>query len=117
MPHIERTDQGEQYVLPGAERRTAPGLPYAAEADGQLTLHFYAPPDKSERRPRPTPARALSSAPLATPMAAPMTATPLPVAPLPANQAAPAAPAATEATPQSLFGRRLAHFPRVFEQP
>ncbi|KAA0596615.1 hypothetical protein J2848_002295 [Azospirillum lipoferum] len=105
MPHIERTDQGEQYVLPGAERRTAPGLPYAAEADGQLTLHFYAPPDKSERRPRPTSARALPS----TPIAAPMTA-----APLPANQTA---PAVAEATPQSLFGRRLAHFPRVFEQP
>jgi hypothetical protein len=110
MPHIERTEQGEQYVLPGAERRTAPGLPYAAEADGQLTLHFYAPPDKSERRPRPTSARALSS----TPLAAPMTATPLPVAPMPANQAA---PAVAEATPQSLFGRRLAHFPQVFEQP
>ena len=112
MPHIERTDQGEQYVFPGTERRTVPGLPYAAEADGQLTLHFYAPPDKSERRPRPTSARALSS-------------TPLPVTALPANAAmapamAPAmaqASAATDSAPQSLFGRRLAHFPRVFEQP
>ncbi|PGH57919.1 hypothetical protein CRT60_08100 [Azospirillum palustre] len=101
MPHIERTDQGEQYVLPGAERRTVPGLPYAAEADGQLTLHFYAPPEKTERRTRPASARALS-------------ATPLPMAPLPANQAE---PAAADAAPQSLFGRRLAHFPRVFEQP
>jgi len=106
MPHIERTDQGEQYVLPGAERRTVPGLPYAAEADGQLTLHFYAPPDKSERRPRPTSARALSSTALSAPS--------LPMAPLPANQAA---PAVADTTPQSLFGRRLAHFPRVFEQP
>jgi hypothetical protein len=101
MPHIERTDQGEQYVLPGTERRTVPGLPYAAEADGQLTLHFYAPPEKTERRPRPTSARALSS-------------TPLPMAPLAANQAE---PVVADATPQSLFGRRLAHFPRVFEQP
>ncbi|MBP2305614.1 hypothetical protein GBZ48_35725 [Azospirillum melinis] len=101
MPHIERTDQGEQYVLPGAERRTVPGLPYAAEADGQLTLHFYAPPEKTERRSRPTSARALSS-------------TPLPMAPLPAGQAE---PVVADATPQSLFGRRLAHFPRVFEQP
>jgi hypothetical protein len=109
MPHIERTDQGEQYVFPGTERRTVPGLPYAAEADGQLTLHFYAPPDKSERRQRPTSARALSS-------------TPLPVTALRANAAmAPAmaqtAPAVGDAAPQSLFGRRLAHFPRVFEQP
>ncbi|WP_042703438.1 hypothetical protein [Azospirillum sp. B506] len=101
MPHIERTDQGEQYVLPGTERRTVPGLPYAAEADGQLTLHFYAPPDKSERRPRPTSARALSSAPHG--------AAPLAGAALPA--------AAADATPQGLFGRRLAHFPQVFEQP
>jgi len=106
MPHIERTDQGEQYVLPGAERRTVPGLPYAAEADGQLTLHFYAPPDKSERRPRPTSARALSSTALSAP--------PLPMAPLPPGQAE---PVVAEPTPQSLFGRRLAHFPRVFEQP
>ena len=107
MPHIERTDQGEQYVLPGAERRTAPGLPYAAEADGQLTLHFYAPPEKSERRQRPTSARALSS-------------TPLPVTALPANAAmaqAQTAPAPADSAPQSLFGRRLAHFPRVFDQP
>ncbi|MBY6261802.1 hypothetical protein EI613_07675 [Azospirillum sp. 412522] len=103
MPHIERTDQGEQYVLPGTERRTVPGLPYAAEADGQLTLHFYAPPDKSERRPRPTSARALS-------------ATPLPAPPLGANSPVQAA-AVTDTTPQSLFGRRLAHFPRVFDQP
>ncbi|SMF91477.1 hypothetical protein SAMN02982917_0251 [Azospirillum oryzae] len=108
MPHIERTDQGEQYVLPGTERRTAPGLPYAAEADGQLTLHFYAPPDKSERRPRPTSARALSSTPL------PVTALPTGAAMAPAMAQA---PAAADSAPQSLFGRRLAHFPRVFDQP
>ncbi|NUB12727.1 hypothetical protein GAY28_08405 [Azospirillum brasilense] len=38
MPLTERTAQGDQYVLPGAERRTEPGLPYAAEPDGQLAL-------------------------------------------------------------------------------
>ncbi|MBP2297796.1 hypothetical protein [Azospirillum picis] len=91
MPHIERTDQGDQYVLPGAERRTVPGLPYAAEANGQLTLHFYAPPDKSERRPRPTPVRTLAGGAAAQP-------TP-----------------AADGTGQGLFGRRLAHFPQVFE--
>lgn len=52
MPLIERTQQGDQYVLPGTERRTAPGLPYATEPDGQLALHFYVPPDRSERRRR-----------------------------------------------------------------
>lgn len=52
MPLIERTQQGDQYVLPGTERRTAPGLPYAAEPDGQLALHFYVPPDRTERRRR-----------------------------------------------------------------
>lgn len=88
MPHIERTDQGEQYVLPGTERRTAPGLPYAAEPNGQLTLHFYAPPGEEERR----------------------------------NRAANAGPATEQtrgktgtASAAGLFGRRLAHFPQVFD--
>lgn len=45
----ERTSQGEQYIIPGAERRTVAGLPYAAEADGQLGLAFYDPPSASER--------------------------------------------------------------------
>ncbi len=49
MPRSERTAQGEQYLIPGAERRTAPGLPYAAEPDGQLALHFYEPPDAAGR--------------------------------------------------------------------
>lgn len=62
MPHIERTEQGEQYVLPGTERRTAPGLPYAAEPDGQLALHFYAPPSPDERRRRSAVSRGLKSA-------------------------------------------------------
>lgn len=115
MPHIERTDQGEQYVLPGTERRTVPGLPYAAEADGQLTLHFYAPPEKCERRPRPTSGRALSATPLPAPPLAANSAMPLAAnsSAMPPVQAAPV----SEATPQSLFGRRLAHFPQVFEQP
>jgi len=51
MPLTERTAQGEQDVLPGAERRTVPGLPYAAESDGQLALHFYEPPRTEERAP------------------------------------------------------------------
>ena len=60
MARTERTDQGEQYMLPGTERRTLPGLPYAAEPNGQLALHFYDPqdgvppegasPEKDERR-------------------------------------------------------------------
>ncbi|AWB08541.1 hypothetical protein A6A40_26480 (plasmid) [Azospirillum humicireducens] len=104
MPHIERTDQGEQYVLPGTERRTVPGLPYAAEADGQLTLHFYAPPDKSERRSRPTSSRAMPS-------------TPAMPAVMPAAMTQVQTSTSGEATAQSLFGRRLAHFPQVFETP
>ncbi|MCG5240700.1 hypothetical protein [Azospirillum doebereinerae] len=88
MPHIERTDQGEQYVLPGTERRTAPGLPYAAEPNGQLTLHFYAPPGEEERRSRP-----VSAAP-ATEKARGKSGT---------------------ASAAGLFGRRLAHFPHVFD--
>ena len=58
MPLTERTAQGEQYVLPGAERRTVPRLPYAAEPDGQLALHFYEPPRADERsvdKPPPPP--------------------------------------------------------------
>ncbi|KAA0680594.1 hypothetical protein [Roseomonas genomospecies 6] len=51
MPLTERTAQGDQYVLPGAERRTEPGLPYAVEPDGQLALHFYEPPRADERDP------------------------------------------------------------------
>lgn len=88
MPHIERTDQGEQYVLPGTERRTAPGLPYAAEADGQLTLHFYAPPREEERRARPATA---------------------------ASATEKARGKGGTASAAGLFGRRLAHFPQVFD--
>ncbi len=66
MPLTERTARGDQYVLPGAERRTLPGIPYATEPDGQLALHFYEPPRAEERDrgkppplprvlPRPTP--------------------------------------------------------------
>lgn len=88
MPQIEHTDQGEQYVLPGTERRTVPGLPYAAEPDGQLTLPFYAPPGEDERRVRP------NGAP--------------PVVERIASKEG--AKRATE-----LFGRRLAHFPHAFD--
>ncbi|PWC38970.1 hypothetical protein [Azospirillum sp. TSO35-2] len=112
MPHIERTDQGEQYVIPGTERRTAPGLPYAAEADGQLTLHFYAPPDKTERRNRPTPVRALANG---TVLAGGTTAAG--AAALDGAATGTAAPAAVEPSGHGLFGRRLAHFPQVFDQP
>ncbi|MCW2239029.1 hypothetical protein [Azospirillum canadense] len=56
MPLTERTAQGDQYVLPGAERRTVPGIPYAAEPDGQLALHFYEPPRAEEQdRGKPPP--------------------------------------------------------------
>ncbi|WP_207461799.1 hypothetical protein [Azospirillum sp. SYSU D00513] len=48
MAVFELTDVGEQFVLPGAERRTFPGLPYAIEPNGQLALHFYDPPPKPE---------------------------------------------------------------------
>ncbi|MBK4722998.1 hypothetical protein JJL56_29515 [Azospirillum sp. YIM DDC1] len=51
MPLTERTAQGDQYVLPGAERRTEPGLHYAAEPNGQLALHFYEPPRADKRDP------------------------------------------------------------------
>ncbi|SMH33410.1 hypothetical protein [Azospirillum agricola] len=112
MPHIERTDQGDQYVLPGTERRTVPGLPYAAEPDGQLTLHFYAPPRDEERRARPT-----AALPAAVP-AGPLTAAALPTTTMPA----PATPATEKArgkggtaSAAGLFGRRLAHFPQVFD--
>ncbi|WP_207461737.1 hypothetical protein [Azospirillum sp. SYSU D00513] len=63
MARTERTDQGEQYLLPGTERRTLPGLPYAAEPNGQLALHFFDPQDgvpavdaagKDERRTPPS---------------------------------------------------------------
>ncbi|TWA61671.1 hypothetical protein FBZ82_11745 [Azospirillum brasilense] len=73
MPLTERTAQGDQYVFPGAERRTEPGLPYAAEPNGQLALHFYEPPRADEREPgkplplpRPLPRpTAISEGPLA----------------------------------------------------
>lgn len=89
MPQIEHTDQGEQYVLPGTERRTVPGLPYAAEPDGQLTLPFYAPPGEDERRLRPS-----GSPPAAT-------------------DRVPNKDDGKRAS--GLFGRRLAHFPHAFD--
>jgi len=49
MPRVERTDQGQQFILPGAERRTAPGLPYSQEANGQLGLPFWTPPTTADK--------------------------------------------------------------------
>ncbi|WP_431860519.1 hypothetical protein [Azospirillum sp.] len=85
MPRTERTEQGEQYVLPGAERRTLPGLPYAAEPDGQLALPFYEPPGADELVDSPAPARVRT-------------------APTPAPGA-----------DSGLFGTGLAYFPQVFD--
>ena len=48
-PRTERTTQGDQFILPGAERKTAPGLPYAVEPNGQLALGFFEPPTDSEK--------------------------------------------------------------------
>ncbi len=111
MPQIEQTDQGEQYVLPGTERRTLPGLPYSTEPDGQLTLPFYAPPCEDERRSR---ALAVATAAHST--------TPLPLDTPGADRAAVAERAGPErvgkdSTKQAagLFGRRLAHFPHAFD--
>ncbi len=46
---IDRTDQGDQFVMPGAERRTIPGKPYSVEADGQLLLAGVAPVTDADR--------------------------------------------------------------------
>ena len=85
MPRTERTDQGEQYVLPGAERRTLPGLPYAAEPDGQLALPFYEPPGADEPTESQTPARVRT------------------------------APTSASGAVSGLFGTGLAYFPQVFD--
>ena len=85
MPRTERTEQGEQYVLPGAERRTLPGLPYAAEPDGQLALPFYEPPGADE--------------PIEGRMSTRVRA----------------APTLALGTGSGLFGRGLAYFPQVFD--
>jgi hypothetical protein len=46
---IDKTDQGDQLVMPGAERRTIPGKPYSVEADGQLLLAGVAPVTAADR--------------------------------------------------------------------
>jgi hypothetical protein len=46
---IDKTDQGDQLVMPGAERRTIPGKPYSVEADGQLLLAGVAPVTDADR--------------------------------------------------------------------
>jgi hypothetical protein len=49
MPSMERTKQGWQYVIPGCERRTAPGTVFSLDAGGQLGLPGYEPPTDRER--------------------------------------------------------------------
>ena len=46
---IDRTDQGDQLVLPSAERRTLPGSVHSVEADGQLIIAGEAPVSDAER--------------------------------------------------------------------
>lgn len=46
---VDRTDQGDQLVMPGAERRTIPGKPYSVEPDGQLLLAGVAPITDADR--------------------------------------------------------------------
>ncbi|MFD1627362.1 hypothetical protein [Azospirillum griseum] len=106
MPQIEQTDQGEQYVLPGTERRTLPGLPYSTEPDGQLTLPFYAPPCEDERRTRS-----------ATPDGQTTSSGTDPAIPPAIRHTAPVSRSSNDGTKQAagLFGRRLAHFPHAFD--
>ena len=49
MPSMERTKQGWQYVIPGCERRTAPGTVFSLDTGGQLGLPGYEPPTDRER--------------------------------------------------------------------
>jgi hypothetical protein len=58
MSIVERTTAGPQYVLPGAERRTAPGSAYSIDGAGQLHLREMAPSTDRERM------QALADAPL-----------------------------------------------------
>ena len=46
---IDKTDQGDQLVLPSAERRTLPGSVHSVEADGQLLIAGEAPVSDAER--------------------------------------------------------------------
>lgn len=49
MTNVERTKAGFQYVLPGAERRTAPRSVYSMDRDGQFLIPGYEPPTEQER--------------------------------------------------------------------
>ena len=49
MVSIERTKAGLQYILPGAERRTAPRSVYSMDASGQLLIPGYEPTTDTER--------------------------------------------------------------------
>jgi hypothetical protein len=46
---IDKTDQGDQLVLPSAERRTLPGSVHSVEADGQLIIAGEGPVSDAER--------------------------------------------------------------------
>jgi hypothetical protein len=49
QPKTEKTLQGTQYVLPGAERKTAPRSVHSQEKDGQLLLGTIEPVTDQER--------------------------------------------------------------------
>lgn len=49
MPTVERTKAGLQFVLPGAERRTAPRSVYSAEPTGQLLVPGVEPVTDRDR--------------------------------------------------------------------
>jgi hypothetical protein len=46
---IDKTDQGDQFVMPGAERRTLPKSVHSVEPDGQLLIAGEAPVTDAER--------------------------------------------------------------------
>jgi hypothetical protein len=49
QPKTEKTAAGRQYVLPGAERKTAPGTVHSQEPNGQLLLGTIEPVSDQER--------------------------------------------------------------------
>lgn len=49
MAKTERTPAGVQYVIPGAERRTAPGSVFSQEATGQLLIAGVEPVSDHDR--------------------------------------------------------------------
>lgn len=49
MAKTERTSAGVQYVIPGAERRTAPGSVFSQEDTGQLLIAGVEPVSDGDR--------------------------------------------------------------------